>query len=228
MAMDADHYQRTERTQVRRLPERGAYDRATVHAILDEAFICHVGFVVDGQPYVVPTGYARVGETIYLHGSTGSRLGLCPGMDVCVTVTLLDGLVLARSAFHHSMNYRSVMAIGRTRPVTDPAQKDAALRALVDHIVPGRSAAVRGADRRELAATAVLALPLDEVSAKVRTGPPIDDEPDYALPIWAGVLPLRQVADPPVADDRLDPALAVPAHVAGWRRPTPDGVRARP
>jgi uncharacterized protein len=228
MAMDADHYQRTERTQVRRLPERGAYDRATVHAILDEAFICHVGFVVDGQPYVVPTGYARVGETIYLHGSSGSRLGLRPGMDVCVTVTLLDGLVLARSAFHHSMNYRSVMAIGRTRPVTDPAQKDAALRALVDHIVPGRSAAVRGADRRELAATAVLALPLDAVSAKVRTGPPIDDEPDYALPIWAGVLPLRQVADPPVADDRLDPALAVPAHVAGWRRPTPDGVRARP
>jgi uncharacterized protein len=228
MAMDADHYQRTERTQVRRLPERGAYDRATVHAILDEGFICHVGFVVDGQPYVVPTGYARVGETIYLHGSSGSRLGLRPGMDVCVTVTLLDGLVLARSAFHHSMNYRSVMAIGRTRPVTDPAQKDAALRALVDHIVPGRSAAVRGADRRELAATAVLALPLDAVSAKVRTGPPIDDEPDYALPIWAGVLPLRQVADPPVADDRLDPALAVPAHVAGWRRPPPDGVRARP
>jgi uncharacterized protein len=228
MAMDADHYQRTERTQVRRLPERGAYDRATVHAVLDEGFICHVGFVVDGQPYVVPTGYARVGETIYLHGSTGSRLGLRPGMDVCVTVTLLDGLVLARSAFHHSMNYRSVMAIGRTRPVTDPAQKDAALRALVDHIVPGRSAAVRGADRRELAATAVLALPLDAVSAKVRTGPPIDDEPDYALPIWAGVLPLRQVADPPVADDRLDPALAVPAHVAGWRRPTPNGVRARP
>jgi nitroimidazol reductase NimA-like FMN-containing flavoprotein (pyridoxamine 5'-phosphate oxidase superfamily) len=228
MAMDADHYQRTERTQVRRLPERGAYDRATVHAILDEAFICHVGFVVDGQPHVIPTGYVRVGETIYLHGSSGSRLGLRPGMRVCVTVTLLDGIVLARSAFHHSMNYRSVMAIGRTRPVTDPAQKDAALRALVDHIVPGRSAAVRGGDRRELAATAVLALPLDEVSAKVRTGPPIDDEPDYALPIWAGVLPLRQVADPPVADDRLDPALAVPAHVAGWRRPTPDGVRARP
>jgi nitroimidazol reductase NimA-like FMN-containing flavoprotein (pyridoxamine 5'-phosphate oxidase superfamily) len=228
MAMDADHYQRTERTRVRRLPERAAYDRATVHAILDEGFICHVGFVVDGQPYVVPTGYARVGETIYLHGSTGSRLGLRPGMDVCVTVTLLDGLVLARSAFHHSMNYRSVMAMGRTRPVTDPAQKDAALRALVDHIVPGRSGAVRGGDRRELAATAVLALPLDEVSAKVRTGPPIDDEPDYALPIWAGVLPLRQVAGPPMPDDRLDPALAVPAHVAGWRRPAPDGAGTRP
>jgi hypothetical protein len=126
------------------------------------------------------------------------------------------------------MNYRSVMAIGRTRRVTDPAQKDAALRALVDHIVPGRSGSVRGGDRRELAATAVLALPLDEVSAKVRTGPPIDDEPDYVLPIWAGVLPLRQVAGPPVSDDRLDPALAVPAHVAGWRRPAPDGAGTRP
>jgi len=221
LARGTDHYRRTERTRARRLPERAAYDRATVHAILDEGFICHVGFVVDGQPYVVPTGYARVGETIYLHGSTGSRLGLRPGMDVCVTVTLLDGLVLARSAFHHSMNYRSVMAIGRTRPVTDPGQKDAALRALVDHIVPGRSAAVRGGDRRQLAATAVLALDLEEVSAKVRTGPPIDDEPDYDLPVWAGVLPLRQVPDAPVPDERLDPALAVPAHVAGWRRPAP-------
>ena len=226
--MNADLYQPTDQTRLRRLPERGAYDRATVHAILDEGFICHVGFVVDGQPYVIPTGYARVGETIYLHGSTGSRLGLRPGMDVCVTVTLLDGLVLARSAFHHSMNFRSVMALGRTRAVRDLEEKETALRALVEHIIPGRSDEVRGADRRELAATAVLALPLDEVSAKVRTGPPIDDEPDYALPIWAGVLPLRQVADPPAADDRLDPALAVPAHVAGWRRPTPDGVRARP
>jgi nitroimidazol reductase NimA-like FMN-containing flavoprotein (pyridoxamine 5'-phosphate oxidase superfamily) len=226
--MDADTYRRTERTRVRRLPERAAYDRATVHAILDEGFICHVGFVVDGQPFVVPTGYARVGETVYLHGSTGSRLGLRPGMDVCVTVTLVDGLVLARSAFHHSMNYRSVMAIGRTRPVTDPEEKEAALRALVDHIVPGRSGAVRGGDRRELAATAVLALPLEEVSAKVRTGPPVDDEADYALPVWAGVLPLRQVADPPVPDGRLDPALDVPSHVTGWRRPAPARARLRP
>jgi uncharacterized protein len=226
--MDADHYQRTERTQVRRLPERAAYDRATVHAILDEGFICHVGFVADGQPFVVPTGYARVGETLYLHGSTGSRLGLRPGMDVCVTVTLVDGLVLARSAFHHSMNYRSVMAIGRTRPVRDLGEKEAALRALVEHIVPGRSAEVRGADRRELAATAVLAVPLDEVSAKVRTGPPVDDEPDYGLPIWAGVLPLRQVADAPDPDPRLDPPLAPPAHVVTWRRPAPDAARARP
>ena len=218
--MDTERYQQTERTRVRRLPERAAYDRDTVHAILDEGFICHVGFVVDGRPFVIPTGYARAGETLYLHGSTGSRLGLRPGMDVCVTVTLLDGLVLARSAFHHSMNYRSVVVLGRTRALTDPDEKEAALRALVEHIVPGRSDAVRGADRRELAATAVLALPLAEVSAKVRTGPPVDDEPDYDLPIWAGVLPLRQVADPPVPDDRLDPSLAVPTHVAAWHRPT--------
>jgi uncharacterized protein len=219
MAMDADHYRRTERTRVRRLPERAAYDRATLHALLDEGFICHVGFVVDGQPYVVPTGYARVGETIYLHGSTGSRLGLRPGMDVCVTVTLLDGLVLARSAFHHSMNYRSVMAIGRTRPVRDPAEKEAALRALVEHIVPGRSAEVRGGDRRELAATAVLALPLAEVSAKVRGGPPVDDDPDYALPTWAGVLPLALVPGEPLPDPVLDPSVPVPQHVAAWSRP---------
>jgi hypothetical protein len=217
--MDTDRYQLSERTRLRRLPERAAYDRATVHAILDEGFLCHVGFVVDGQPYVIPTGYARVGETVFLHGSTGSRLGLRPGMDVCVTVTLVDGLVLARSAFHHSMNYRSVMAIGRTRPVTGPEEKEAALRALVEHIVAGRSEEVRGADRRELAATAVLALPLNEVSAKVRTGPPKDDEPDYALPIWAGVLPLALTRGDPAPDPLLDPSVPTPSHVASWSRP---------
>jgi nitroimidazol reductase NimA-like FMN-containing flavoprotein (pyridoxamine 5'-phosphate oxidase superfamily) len=217
--MDTDRYEQTERTRLRRLPERAAYDRATVHAILDEGFLCHVGFVADGQPYVVPTGYARVGETIFLHGSTGSRLGLRPGMDVGVTVTLLDGLVLARSAFHHSMNYRSVMAIGRTRPVTDPEEKETALRALVEHIVPGRSDEVRGADRRELATTAVLALPLVEVSAKVRTGPPKEDEPDYALPIWAGVLPLALTSGEPAPDPALDPSIPTPPHVATWARP---------
>jgi nitroimidazol reductase NimA-like FMN-containing flavoprotein (pyridoxamine 5'-phosphate oxidase superfamily) len=217
--MDTDRYQRTERTRVRRLPERAAYDRDTVHAILDEGFICHVGFVVDGQPYVIPTGYARAGDTLYLHGSTGSRLGLRPGMDVCVTVTLLDGLVLARSAFHHSMNYRSVMALGRTRPITGRDEKEAALRALVEHIVPGRGDEVRGADRRELAATAVLALPLDEVSAKVRTGPPKDDDPDYDLPIWAGVLPLALTPGAPVPDPVLDPSVPTPRHVATWSRP---------
>ena len=217
--MDTDRYQRTERTRVRRLPERAAYDRATVHAILDEGFLCHLGFVVDGQPYVIPTGYARVGDTVFLHGSTGSRLGLRPGMDVCVTVTLVDGLVLARSAFHHSMNYRSVMAIGRLRPVTDPGEKEVALRALVEHIVPGRSDEVRGGDPRELAATAVVALPLEEVSAKVRTGPPSDDEPDYDLPIWAGVLPLALTPGEPAPDPVLDPSIPAPAHVASWYRP---------
>src|SRR5919108_235695 len=153
----SERYQRTERTRVRRLPERATYDRATVHAILDEGFLCHVGVVAGGQPYGVPTGYARMGETLYLHGSTGSRLGLRPGMDVCVTVTLLDGIVLARSAFHHSFQYRSVMVLGRTRLVSDPEEKDAALHALVEHFVPGRSADARAGDGRELAATAVLA-----------------------------------------------------------------------
>ena len=224
--MDTDLYQRTERTRLRRLPERAAYDRATVHAILDEGFLCHVGFVAGGQPYAIPTGYARVGETIYLHGSTGSRLGLRPGMDICVTVTLLDGLVLARSAFHHSMNYRSVMVLGRTRAVRAPEEKDAALRALVEHIVPGRTEEVRGPDGRELAATAVLALPLAEVSAKVRTGPPKDDDPDYDLPIWAGVLPLALTPGDPVPDPVLDPSIPPPDHVATWARPLGPGSRA--
>ena len=211
-------YQATERTRLRRLPERGVYDRETVHAILDEGFVCHVGFVVDGRPYVIPTGYARAGETLYLHGSTGSRLGLRPGDPVCVTVTLVDGLVLARSAFHHSMNYRSVTVLGRTRPVTDQREKDAALRAFVEHVVPGRSDEIRGGDRRELAATAVLAVPLGEVSAKVRRGDPKDDEEDYSLPVWSGVLPLALVPGSPVADARLDPAIPVPAYLTAWDR----------
>ena len=218
MAMDADHYQRTERTQLRRLPERGAYDRTTVHAILDEGFICHVGFVVDGQPHVIPTGYVRVGETIYLHGSSGSRLGLRPGMPVCVTVTLLDGIVLARSAFHHSFQYSSVVALGRTRLVTDPEEKDMALSALVEHFVPGRSTDVRPGDRRELAATAVLALPLEEVSAKVRTGDPKDEDEDYDLPYWGGILPLSLEPGRPMPDARLKPGIPVPPYVSAWSR----------
>jgi uncharacterized protein len=216
--MDADLYRPTEQTRLRRLPERGAYDRATVHAILDEGLICHVGFVAGEQPHVIPTGYVRVGETLYLHGSSGSRLGLRPGMPVCVTVTLLDGIVLARSAFHHSFQYRSVVALGRTRLVTDAEEKDAALTALVEHIVPGRSADVRPGDRRELAATAVLALPLEQVSAKLRTGDPKDDEEDYDLPSWAGVLPLALEPGRPVPDPLLKPGIPVPDYVTAWGR----------
>jgi uncharacterized protein len=174
--------------------------------------------VFDGQPYALPTGYARRGETLYLHGSTGSRIGLRPGMDVCVTVTLLDGIVLARSAFHHSFQYRSVMALGRTRLVTDPSEKDAALDALVEHFMPGRSADARPGTPRELAATAVLAVPLNDVSAKVRTGDPKDDDEDYALPVWAGILPLALTPGKPVPDSRLDPAIAVPPYVKDWLR----------
>lgn len=211
-------YQPTGRTQVRRLPERGLYDRATVHAILDEGFICHVAFTIDGQSYALPTAYARVGETVYLHGSSGSRLGLRPGMPVCITVTLLDGLVLARAAFHHSLNYRSVMVLGRTRLVTDPEEKDAALSAFVEHIVSGRGADVRPGNSKELAATAVLAVPLEEVSAKVRQGDPKDDEEDYDLPAWAGVLPLALVPGAPAPDPRLDPAITVPSYVGAWHR----------
>jgi uncharacterized protein len=211
-------YRPTERTTLRRLPERAAYDRQTVHAILDEGFVCHVAFAIDGQPYALPTGYARVGETIYLHGSSGSRLGLRPGMRVCVTVTLLDGLVLARSAFHHSFQYRSAMVLGHTRLVADPAEKEKALRALVEHIVPGRAADVRGGDGKELAATAVLAVPLEEVSAKVRIGDPKDDEEDYALPVWAGILPLALVPGAPVPDPLLDPSIPEPPYLAAWSR----------
>jgi nitroimidazol reductase NimA-like FMN-containing flavoprotein (pyridoxamine 5'-phosphate oxidase superfamily) len=211
-------YQPTERTTLRRLPERAQYDNETVHSILDEGFICHVGFVVDGQPYALPTGFARIEETLYLHGSTGSRLGLRPGMDVCVTVTLLDGIVLARSAFHHSFQYRSVMVLGRTRSVTDPSEKDAALGALVEHFMPGRSADARPGSRQEVAATAVLALPLEEVSAKVRTGDPKDEDEDYGLPVWAGILPLALKPGEPVPDSRLDPTIAMPSYVKDWKR----------
>ena len=204
-----DQFPPTSRTQVKRLPKRGVYDKAAVHAILDEGFVCHVGFTVDGQTYVIPTGYVRVDDRIYVHGSPASRMlgALNQALDVCLTVTLLDGLVLARSAFHHSMNYRSVVVLGKARMVTDPAEKVEALHAFVDHVVPGRWDEVRQPTPKELQGTHVLALALDEVSAKVRTGPPIDDEEDYLLPIWAGVVPLRTAAGQPVADPRLVPGL---------------------
>jgi len=192
----------TPRTTVRRLSDRGVYDRQAIHAILDEALICHVGFVVDGQPVVIPTIHVRVGDTLYFHGSAASRMlrSLRNGVEACVTVTLLDGLVLARSAFHHSMNYRSVVVFGKGREVTDREEKLQALDALVDHVVPGRAAVVRAPNELEIKQTLVIALPLAEASAKVRTGPPVDDEADYALDVWAGVVPIRLVKDEPVPD----------------------------
>ncbi len=202
------------RTRVRRHPERGAYDRATVDAILDEALYCHLGFVVDGQPYVIPTLHARVGDTVYLHGSAASRLirTLAGGVPACLTVTLVDGLVLARSAYNHSVNYRSAVVLGSARTVDDPDEKLRALEAFTEQLVPGRWADVRPPNEKELKATSVLALALDECSAKVRTGPPGDDEEDLALAVWAGVLPLRLQAVAPVPDSRLAAGTPVPAY----------------
>jgi len=205
----------TSRTELRRYPVRGLFDRAAVYRILDEGFVCHVAFAVEGQPYAIPTAYARVGDTIYLHGSAASRMlrSLSAGLDVCVTVTLVDGLVLARSAFHHSMNYRSVVVLGRARLVTAAEEKVNALRAFTNHIVPGRWEELRPVTDQELAATSVLALPIEEASAKVRTGPPKDDEEDLSWPVWAGVVPLRLADGEPLPDEhvrtdvaRIDPA----------------------
>jgi nitroimidazol reductase NimA-like FMN-containing flavoprotein (pyridoxamine 5'-phosphate oxidase superfamily) len=209
------------RTTVRRLPARAVYDRTALHAILDEGLVCHVGFVAGGQPFVIPTTYARVDDRLYLHGSAASRMlrTLAEGVDVCVTVTLLDGLVLARSAFHHSMNYRSVVVLGRAREVVDTAEKIAALLAIVDHVVPGRSADSRPPNEKEILATRVLGLSLEEASAKVRTGPPLDDEEDYGLPHWAGEIPLRLVPQAPVPEPRLDPRIPAPAAATHYRRP---------
>jgi len=200
----------TDRTQVRRLPKRGVYDKAQVHAILDEGRICHVGFVMDGQPFVIPTGYVRRGDLLYFHGSAASRMlrESAAGIPVSVTVTLLDGFVLARSAFHHSMNYRSVVILGRARLVTELDEKMEALRCFTNHIMAGRWEEVRQPTPVEMKATSVLALTLEEVSAKVRTGGPIDDEEDYALPVWAGVVPVRLEAGEPIPDDRLVPGVA--------------------
>ena len=192
----------TERTRVRRRPQRAAYDRETVHAILDAGLVCHVGFVEHGRPVVIPTAYVRLGDALVVHGHSRNRtlLAAGAGTELCVAVTLLDGLVLARSAFHHSVNYRSVVIFGRATPITGPDRKLVALRALTERIQPGRWAVVRPPTQQELAATAVLELPLDEVSAKVRTGGPIDDADDYALPVWAGVIPLALTAGAPIAD----------------------------
>lgn len=215
-------YAATARTTPTRAPQRVGYDRATVHAVLDEAVVSHVGFVVDGRPVVLPQLHVRVGERLYLHGSTGARALLAAragGLQVCVTVTLVDGLVLARSAFHHSINYRSVVALGLATAVDDDDEKAAALGALVDQVAPGRSAASRPPSRKELAATTVLRLELEEVSVKVRSGPPVDDAEDLDLPHWAGVLPLTTGPAAPLPAPDLSAGIDVPEHVASWRRP---------
>lgn len=211
----------TDRTTLKRLPKRGEYDRAAVYKILDEAFICHVGFVADGKPVVIPTSYGRIRDDLYLHGSAASRMlrSLREGIDVCVTVTLVDGLVLARSAFHHSINYRSVVVFGRASVVDDHDEKLNALHAFTNHIVPARWEEVRRPTESELQATSVLKLPLVEASAKVRTGPPIDDEEDYELPVWAGVIPLRLEAGSPVRDDRGPAGIEVPKYARNYARP---------
>lgn len=211
----------TERTRVRRLPERGTYDRSVIDAIVDEALICHLAWVADdGSPRVIPTIHARVGDTLYVHGSTASRTlrGVRDGRQVCLEITLIDGLVLARSAFHHSMNYRSVVVYGRPREVDDPAEKDLAQRALVDHVVHGRAADARMPNQREFDQTTILAVPLGESSAKVRTGPPKDDDEDLELPVWAGVLPLRSVAGAPEPAPDLRPGIGTPGYVTDVRR----------
>jgi len=208
------------RTRVVREAERGVYDRAAVYEILDAGFLCHVGFVVDGQPFVIPTSYGRAGDQLYVHGSAASRMlrQLDQGVPVCLTVTLLDGLVLARSVFNHSMNYRSVVVLGTAAAVVDPEEKLEALRRIAEHILPGRWAESRQPTAKELKATLVMRLPIDEFSAKVRQGPPVDDPEDYTFPVWAGVVPLNMVAGKPIPDARLDPAYPVPSYAENYSR----------
>lgn len=208
----------SRRATMRQRRERAAYDRETVYAILDAGFLCHVGFVFQDQAVVIPTSYARMGNELILHGAVGSRMlrALKDGAPLCAAITHLDGLVLARSAFHHSVNYRSVVIFGAAREITDTAAKTNALEALVDHIIPGRSAGARGPNAAELRATRVLAMPIDEASAKIRRGPPIDDEADMALPFWAGEIPLRLVAGLPRVAPNLAPDIPLPSHVAAY------------
>jgi nitroimidazol reductase NimA-like FMN-containing flavoprotein (pyridoxamine 5'-phosphate oxidase superfamily) len=201
---DVETYPVTARNRVRRLPKRASYDRAAVHAVLDGALMCTVAYVIEGQPYATPTAYWRDGERLYWHGSAASRMAAAiDGMPVCVTVTQLDGLVLARSAFHHSVNYRSAMVFGRARIVADPAEKHCALRAFIERIYPGRSDSIRPSSDNELKAIALMALDIEDAAAKARTGGPVDDEPDYARPVWAGVVPFATIGGPPIPDERL-------------------------
>ncbi len=228
--MASPTYQPTPRTVPTRYRERARYDRATVHGILDEALICHVGYLAAARPVVLPTTHVRRGEILYLHGSTGSgpmlaAAGSPEGLPVCVTATLVDGLVLARAALHHSLQYRSVVVVGSARLVQDRPEKRRALAALLDHVAPGRSADCRPPNNRELAATAVLALDLVEASAKVRDGGPVDDEPDTALPHWAGVVPLTLTAGTPVPADDQDPAVSPPAYLTAYHRSPQPSLR---
>lgn len=210
----------TDRTRVIREPQRAVYDRAEIYKILDEGFTCHVGFGADGQTFVIPTMYARVNDSIYFHGSAASRMlrRVEEGVNVCVTVTLSDGLILARSVFNHSMNYRSVVALGNASVVNDPAEKLEALRAFTEKILPGRWNDARQPSEKELKATSILRLPLTEVSAKVRTGGVEDDADDYALKVWAGIVPLRTVADAPIRDERCEESLPVPEYARNFGR----------
>lgn len=212
----------TPRTTLKRRAARGSYDRATAYAILDEGLVCHVAVVVDGSPVVLPTAYARIGDHLYLHGSPGNRTlrSLVSGAPACVTVTLLDGLVLARSAFHHSMNYRCVVVFGCGQRVTDDDERQRALDAVVDHIVPGRRPFVRSPNREEMLQTLVVRFPLEEVSVKQRSGDPIDDEADHALDVWAGVIPLFLAPAAPVDDGTVPPPRPAPEHAKAWRRPS--------
>ena len=213
-------FPQTARTNLKRLPKRGVYDRDQVFKILDEGMICHVAFNVDEQPFIIPTGYARIDDRLYIHGSQLSRMlrTLSGGVNVTVAVTLLDGLVLARSAFHHSMNYRSVVIFGNASQVNDEAEKLAALLAFSEHIIRGRWNDVREPTQQELKATTVLSVPITEASAKVRTGPPLDDEEDYAMNVWAGVVPLQLSAGAPIADPRLPEGIEPPAYARNYSR----------
>ena len=210
----------TERTRVVREPQRGVYDRETIYRILDEGLVCHVGFSTDGQPFVIPTLYARIGDAVYFHGSAASRMlrGVSEGANICLTVTLTDGIVLARSVFNHSMNYRSVVALGKATLVDAPQEKLEALRAFTEKILPGRWADARQPNEKELKSTSILRLPLTEASAKVRVGPPEDDAPDYALPVWAGVIPLRVAAGAPIRDEKCDLGIPLPAYAVNYKR----------
>ncbi len=214
------NFTRTERNRVKRLPKRGHYDRETIHRILDEALICHVAFVEKGQPYVIPINFARMGDHIVLHGAKASRLlkHIEAGHPICLEVTIVDGLVLARSVFHHSVNYRSVVVFGQGRLIEDQQEKLDALQAVTEHLIPGRWKEARLPNHKELNATSVVSINIDEASAKVRVGPPVDEQEDYALPVWAGILPLQEMALPPIHDELQSENIPLPEYVAQYSR----------